>query len=151
MDRRWISAAILAASCATLGCGGGTNPTGTTPIITITNNWLDSTDPNHTFFFQSQDDGGKSGAFQGQESLGGSQFDLTGSWGGGAIQFTTNRTTPVTYRGSFTRNEPDTLAFFSSSGNLVLVRNVSPASRRVGSAPSAISPDTAGPSAGDGP
>lgn len=114
-----LAALLLAAACGT------SDPEATPdPIITITNSWTDEDDPEHSFQFNSADDGEDSGSFEGEETLPDhSEHDLEGSWEGGWLEFTVDRPQPVTWSGPF-EDDTDRLELHSDTeGDLVIVRD----------------------------
>lgn len=123
---RGLKAGLLVAIVAAAGCSsGGADILG--PLITLTNQWRDETNQNHTFQFNDNTGGTaqRSGTFTGNENTpAGQQYPLTGSWSSnGNIQFTVVRPSgSVTYNGTLTSNL-NRISFTSSAGNLVVVRN----------------------------
>jgi hypothetical protein len=113
-----VLALVVAAAC------GGADVLG--PLVILTNSWEDAADPQHIFNFT--DDTGftpqRSGTFTGTETVsGGTQFNLSGSWSeNGKIQFTVQRATAVTYRGTLNPSNTDRIDFTSSAGALTILR-----------------------------
>lgn len=122
---RGLVVGLLALALA--GCDSTSQPAPLPgPIITITNSWVDQADADHTFDFQSDDDGQTEGTFVGNEfqnfaDVGG----LTGNWKDGEIEFTVDRASgaEVTYQGTFTEESPDRLTFTHGQETLELVRD----------------------------
>jgi hypothetical protein len=101
------------------GCGGGDQAAD--PIVTITNNWTDEADANHTFQFNSTDDGERAGTFVGQERFGGvNTYALTGTWGAGYVVFVVERPIAVKYTARASEDNQTRFVFESSAGDLTL-------------------------------
>jgi phage-related tail fiber protein len=119
MIARRISALVLVLSVA--GCGGSEEAV--SPIITITDNWTDTANANHTFqFTATTDDTERTGAFDGEERIGGDTYDLSGTWAAGYVVFVVQRATAVRYTARVTDDNPTRLEFESSAGDLTLTR-----------------------------
>lgn len=119
---------IIALLIVTPGCdsGGGGDEGGVGPIILITNQWREEGNPDHQFSLNSLDDNRTEGAFTGTETRNNfTEFnDLAGFWSDGAIQFTIDRPNgPLRYTGTFEEANTKRLAFTSSAGSLVIVRD----------------------------
>lgn len=107
----------LSLALASPGCDPATAVT--IPALIITNTW-GVEDQDREFSFQSDDDGETHGSFEGTEFVEGHQVNtLTGTWGGGEVQFTTSDGTQ--YAGTFDEL-PDRLVVSSSTETLVLLR-----------------------------
>jgi hypothetical protein len=93
-------------------------------FIQITNTWEDVANTSHTFGFvaQNDSDGKTAGTFNGQEFVNANDFvgfPLTGSWAGGRITFTVQRTTgSVTYNATLPGDDASELSFTSSAGSI---------------------------------
>ena len=115
-----VALAVLLSACT------GSSPTdpANNSVIIITNSWEDEADSTHFFALVSDDDGRSSGSFTGTETApDGSEFDVAGSWAQGNISFVSQRDASVTYRATFTTDNPTRLQFSSSAGALVLVQS----------------------------
>jgi hypothetical protein len=115
-----VGVVSLSVACSDSGSALG-------PLITITNQWRNEANADHTFFFLDNTGGTarREGTFTGNEQPpgGAATNDLTGSWStNGRIQFTVQRPAGnVTYQGTLTSNL-DRMSLTSSAGPLVLIR-----------------------------
>jgi hypothetical protein len=94
--------------------------------LTISNNWVDSSDQDHSFQLQSNDDGKASGSIGGEERVSGTKVnDVEGNWIENKVSLTIDPGGPneTTYTAVLTSNSPDTLEFTTVSDTLVLNRN----------------------------
>lgn len=97
-------------------------------ILLITNTWAEVGEPTHEFDLDADPPSSLAtdhGAFVGVETLNGADFNLTGTWSNGQIQFVVERPNSqlATYAATFV-GDPDTLRFNSpSEGHLVIFRN----------------------------
>ena len=106
----------------------GADPVSVVSILLITNTWAEVGDPTHEFDLDADPPSSVAtdhGAFVGVETENGQNFNLTGNWANGQIQFTVERPGNhlATYSGAFP-NDPDTLWLNSAvEGQLVIFRN----------------------------
>lgn len=125
----WLMAILVVLLITfTTSCDSGGNGGGVGPIILITNQWWDESDPDHRFTLESPDDERSEGAFTGEEELPQGNFsefnDLVGFWKDGHIQFTIERPDgDVRYTGTFDEELVTRLEFTSAEGDLVIVRD----------------------------
>lgn len=123
MNPRLVVIPILIGLFGLAACSSEDKSAEAAPLLTITNSWGEEGQSDHDFNFASSDDGEESGAFTGQEVTPESDvFDLSGSWSGGRVEFTVERTAgDVTYAARFSEDNPERLVFHSGDEELVLL------------------------------
>jgi len=123
-----MRAALLTGAVGLVLIAGCDDSTGSpVPIITITNTWQEDGHADHTFSITDDTDGTaqSSGTFTGTEALSDqSEYDLAGGWGKGRVTLILERLPNVIWQADIAGENPDRLTFTSSSGTLVIVRNV---------------------------
>ena len=113
--------AVAVAGMLVAGCGKVVE-SGVDALLLITNSWAVEGQAGRAFNLVSQDDGGASGTFTGEEDDNGVVTSLTGSWSAGAITFTLDDANGTTYRGTFATDNPTTLSVSTSGESIRLVR-----------------------------
>ncbi len=124
MNRNHRTAILLIGLLALVGGCSDDDPAKAepAPILTITNSWGNEAEADHNFNFASGEDGETSGAFTGEEvTPDNDDFDLTGSWSNGRVEFTVQRDEDVTWVARFTEDNPTRLEFESGEEQLVLL------------------------------